>query len=264
MVISRCCAAHGVLGNRRRHCAGRSDDNPCGVHVGRPTRSDDCAATRRLLVVHCPPRLRHRGARLRLCSRLFLSLRAGPRPVRCNTARFLGRNARPGPRRHRLDNVPLLGAHLDHLIPARRAPADRSGGQDRSATCPRDNSRWRPRAAWRVRRTERCRSWPVPQRSGTGHRHWRNRRSHLDPHRGCHKVGPSPVPHLAPRRNEGTDAGERLPALGHDGESWRRPRRRGITGTRADVGMGRPLASRSEPPQWSGAPLVRSVISTPS
>ena len=62
-----------------------------------------------------------------------------------------------------------------------------------------------------------------PRRPAVGHR--RHRRAGLRGDRGVHEVGAVPVPLVAAGGDGRTDAGERLPALGDDGESRRLPHR---------------------------------------
>ena len=125
---------------------------------------------------------------------------------------------------------------------------DRQGARGRAPRAPRDGHRWardarrvrHPRAGGRHLSAQRAR-----RRPGTdGDR--RDRRAGARAHRSVHKVGPVPVPRLAARRHGRPDAGERLPALGDDGDGRRVPRRASHPGVRIVLALAAARAHRRD------------------
>ena len=98
-----------------------------------------------------------------------------------------------------------------------------------------------------------------PPSGTTGHR-----RAGADPARRVHQVGAVPVPRLAARRHGGADAGERLPALGHDGEGRRLPARPAGAGVRRRRASGGRPSSASGWSRWSAAGCGRCARTTSS
>ena len=81
-----------------------------------------------------------------------------------------------------------------------------------------------------------------------------------DAGRRVHEVGAVPVPRVVAGRDGGADAGERLPALGDDGEGGRDPR----GPVRADVRRGRSLATDRVHGRMLHAGLRRSARAPPA
>ena len=178
-----------------------------------------------------------------------------------------------GPRRRRQPAraVRVLGAHLGHVVPPHRPRSRGSQGQGRRPAgppghrcgCPGDARRLhRPRPDRRDVPAQRHPRRPARRRRGDG-------RHRADPARRLHQVGADAVPRLAARGDGRPHAGERLPALGDDGQGRgvpRRPPRPGVRrprpvapggrhGRRRDDDRRRPAGDAPARPQ--AAPRLR-------
>ena len=191
------------------------------------TRHRHRSAPRRLRPADGGGHLRHRPADLHLLDRLLRPRQAGVGTTRRCARAVRGSDARSGPVGSVDRSVHLLGADLDHVVPAdrqRRHQPTRPGSVDAGDL---HHRRRRPRAPRR----------PDHHRSGRRHvpdvgaarrsAEWwrRQRRDHPRPHRRLHQVGASTVQQLAAGGDGRTHPGERLPALRNDGQGRCLPRR---------------------------------------
>ena len=185
-------------------------------------------------------RRRHRHRRVRLLRGVLLPVEPVERPHRRPAHAVRRRHARRRPRRQPVRALHGLGADVDHVVPAdRQRPHQDARPGGRPARPARHVVR-RPGDARRLHPDRPGRRHLPPQRAPhpPAPRHHGRRRPRARPPRRVHQVGAVPVPLVAAGRDGRADAGQRLPALGHDGEGRRVPRR--------------PLRARCSPPRGSG------------
>ena len=217
---------------------------------------------RRALAPVRPSRHRHRGPRPRLRRRLPEGRPATP-PLLLGDALLHGRHARPRPRRRRDRPLRVLGAHERQLVPAHRLrPRAGEGAQGGPAGALRDRRR-RPRAPRRPPSSRRGRGHAAAvgaRRAGGGDPGPRPLppRPPPRPARGLHEVGPVPFPLLAAGRHGRAQPGERVPALGHDGEGGDLPPRPPQPRPRRDRRLALPGdPRRHRDPRHRGRPRLR-------
>ena len=172
-------------------------------------------------------RRRHRCARRRLLGELLRQPLAARRPPARPADPLRRGDDRARPRRRRARPLRLLGADVDHVVPAhRQRPHPAAGPRRRPPGVARD----RRRSPGDARRTDRPRPagrHVPPQRHPRrpSNRHGRRRGARADPARRLHQVGADAVPLVAAGGDGCADAGEHVPALGDDGQGRRLPRR---------------------------------------
>ena len=168
-------------------------------------------------------------------ARYFAADARGPRPPRRAAGAVRRLDARPRPSRPRHRAVHVLGADVDHVVPAHRQPAHRVAGPRRGAARAARHRRRRPRPARRARAprprgrhaTGSARSWPTrPPASAAV-----TAAMVLVLVGAFTKSAQYPFHAWLPGRDGRADTGQRVPALGDDGDGRRVPRRP----ARADV-----------------------------
>ncbi len=215
------------------------------VRLGRATRHHDRPPPRRVRARHGGARVRHRPVDLRVLAGLLQPRQARTRPPRrrAHAVRRGDARRRPVGSAHRA--VHLLGAHVGHVVPPHRQRRHESASACRR---PAGDLHHRCRRVGDARRSDHHRPgrWHLSDLRTAG-RSTLGSRGQCRPGAGAdrrvHQVGAGPVQQLAAGGHGRADAGECVPALGHDGEGGRLPRgaprtdvrpHRQLAGARAD------------------------------
>ncbi len=148
-------SSDGRHGSVVDHTAGLDRRGHRRVRVGPRARRGDRVPRRRIERAALAARLRHRCPGLCLRGRLLLGGSRRDGPILCHAAGVLHGDGRPRVVRLGVDVVHLLGAHLDHLVPARRVQARRPGRSNGGTTSPLHHRCRGTVAARRVRTVRR-------------------------------------------------------------------------------------------------------------
>ena len=179
-----------------------------------------------------------RSAGVRVRTRLLLAPQARHRTAGRADDRVRRGDARRRPVRSPDRPVPVLGADVGHVVSADRQRRPQPTSTRRSAVGDPDHGCRRAGDAGRVRDDRPVgRHLPIERARGRStERQHGHRRHRVGADRGLHEVGPDPVLGLAAGGDGRTDADQRLPARGDDGQGRRLPGRRVWRPVLADVG----------------------------